>query len=149
MALLPGLADWSRRLAAIRVIDVGTLATAMVVVVQHRELGAVDRAQVVDWHAQHHRHHDIDLRLSITTILRPTQRRICCPLRANLTLVITLQNRLISHKRLIPTLRPQVGVGVREAVETKYAQSDARRQLVLWGKHEEAVEVVCVNVASA
>ena len=38
LALLPGLADRSRQLAAIRVIDVGALTMAMVIVVQNREL---------------------------------------------------------------------------------------------------------------
>ena len=44
LALLPCLADRSRQLAAIRVIDVGALAAAVVVVVEHRDLGAIDRA---------------------------------------------------------------------------------------------------------
>ena len=48
LALLPGLADRSRQLAAIRVIDVGALTAAMIIVVEHRELGAVNRAQVLD-----------------------------------------------------------------------------------------------------
>ena len=95
LALLPGLADWGRQLAAVGVIDVGALAAAMVVVVQHRELGAIDRAQILDRHAQHHRHHDINLRLSITTILRPTQRCVRRPLRTNRTLIITLQDRWV------------------------------------------------------
>ena len=93
LALLPGLADRSRQLAAVRVIDVGTLTTAMVVAVEHCELGAVNRAQILDRDAQHHRHHDINFRLCVTTILRATQRRIYRPLRTNRTLVIALQNR--------------------------------------------------------
>ena len=72
LALLPGPTDRSRHLAAVRVIDVGALATAVVIVVEDSELSAIDRAQILDRHPQHHRHHDIDLRLSITPILRPT-----------------------------------------------------------------------------
>ena len=51
LALLPGLADRGWQLAAVGVIDVGALTAAMVVVVEHRELGAVNRAQVLDRHA--------------------------------------------------------------------------------------------------
>ena len=94
----------------------------MVIVVENRELSAVDRAQILDRHAQHHRHHDIDLRLSVTTILCTTQGSIRRPLRTNRTLVITLQDRSVSHKRLIPTLLPQIGVSIREAVEAKCAK---------------------------
>ena len=97
------------------------MATAMVIVVQYRELGAVYRAQVLDRHAQHHRHHDIDLRLSIATVLRPTQGRISCPVRTDRSFVITLQDRSVSHKRLVPTLGPQIRIGVGEAVEAKRA----------------------------
>ena len=75
------------------VIDVSALAAAVIVVVENRELGAIDRAQVLNRHTQHHRHHDIILRLSITAILRPAQRRVRRPLWANRTLIITLQNR--------------------------------------------------------
>ena len=94
----------------------------MVVVVEDRELGAVDRAQVLDRHPQYHRHHNVDLRLSITAILCTTQRRVSGPLRANRMLVITLQNRSISCERLIPALGPQVCVGVSEAIEAESAE---------------------------
>ena len=50
LALLPSLADRSRQLTAVRVIDIGALAAAMVIVIEDGELGAVDRAQVLDRH---------------------------------------------------------------------------------------------------
>ena len=106
LALLPGLADRSRQLATIRVIDIGSLASAMVVVVEDRELSAINRAQILDWYAQHDRHHYIDLRLCITTILCPTQGRIRRPLRANRTLVIAFQERSVAQERLIPAFGP-------------------------------------------
>ena len=118
MALIPGLADRGRQLAAVRVIHVRTV----VVAVQDRELGAVDRAQVLDRHPQHHRHHNVNLRLSITTILCTTQWRVRGPLRTDRMLVITLQNRSISRERLIPALGPQVCVSVSEAIEAESSE---------------------------
>ena len=47
LALLPGPTDRSRHLAAVRVIDVGALATAVVIVVEDSELSAIDRAQIL------------------------------------------------------------------------------------------------------
>ena len=93
LALLPGLADRSRQLTAVRVIHVSALAAAMVVVIENGELGAVDRAQVLNRHAQHHCHHDINLRLRVATVLRPTQGRVGCPVRTDRSFVITPQNR--------------------------------------------------------
>ena len=124
MALIPGLADRGRQLAAVRVIHVRTV----VVAVQDRELGAVDRAQVLDRHPQHHRHHDVDLCLGVATILCTTQGHIRRPLRANRALVIALQNWSVRRKRLIPALGPQVSVSVRDAVEAKGAEYDRRSE---------------------
>ena len=98
----------SRKLAAIRVIDMRSLAAAMVVVVQHCELGAVDGAQILDRHAQHYRHHDIDLRLRVTAILCPTQRCIRGPLRTNRTARHNAP-RSVSHPRMPHPNTPPIG----------------------------------------
>src|SRR5699024_4144730 len=81
--LVPRGAHGAGDLPTVRVEDVRLLALAAVVVVQHPELGAVDRHQVIDRDAGDDRHDRVDLHHRLPTVLVDPHRRGHLPFGAD------------------------------------------------------------------
>ena len=98
-----------------------------VVAVQHRELGAVDRAQLVRGQTQRQRHQGVDLQQRLTAVLRPAQRRLRRPLRADVAQVHPARPLRQARPRVVAerpavALRPHVALGVSDAAQSEHPQ---------------------------
>ena len=102
----------------------------MVVAVEDRELGAVDRAELVGGDAEHERDECIDLDKGLAPILGDPQGSGGGPLRGDGTQVGTVRawtpaDPRVSGEVVAVDVAPEIGVGVRDAVEAQRARTSA------------------------
>src|SRR5699024_10005723 len=125
--LVPGGTDGAWNLATVRVEDVRVLAFAAVVVVQYRELSAVNRHQIVDRDPGDDRHDRVDLHQGLPAVLIDPQGRGHRPLRADVAerravWAVESAGPGVCSKRWVKRVAPEIGVGDSEGVEAERAQ---------------------------
>src|SRR5699024_251025 len=124
--LVPGGADGARDLPTVRVEDVRVLAFAAVVVVQDRELSAVNRHQIVDRDPGDDRHDRVDLHQGLPAVLIDPQGRGHRPLRADVAerravWAVEYAGPGVCSKRWVNSDAPEIGVGDSGGVDAEHA----------------------------
>ncbi|MPM40544.1 hypothetical protein SDC9_87188 [bioreactor metagenome] len=109
----------------VRVVEVG----GVVVAIEHGELGAVDRAELIARDAEHQRHQRVELDQRVTPILRPPQRRVRRPSGSDSSQCRSVRSirpddpRIAGEGRLVDVL-PQLRKRVGEAIEPERTEEE-------------------------
>src|SRR5699024_6712 len=137
--LAPGGLERGGDESAVGVVEV----LAVVVAVQHRELGAVDRHQLIRRDPQRQRHQRVDLQKRLAPVGVAAQRNLRCPSGtdgAEVQSAVVVETTGPGLQRewvrlgwvvggsLAPDRLPKLAVSARETIEAKRAQSNRVRK---------------------
>lgn len=103
----------------------------MVVAVEDGELGAVDGAQLVGGDAQHEGDEGVDLDECLTAVEVAAQQGARPPVGPHVAephRAVRRQRPRVGGEGRVPAGRPQIGIGIGDAVQAEGAQEQGRGQ---------------------